>query len=94
MSRTDRTQTMSSRDFNQHTGRAKLAADQGPVMITDRGRPAYVLLRYEDFRKLVPGQNQAPPRTLADLADPRPEADFAFDIPRRAWPARVVEFDS
>lgn len=36
--------TLSSREFNQDTSRAKKAADAGPVIITDRGRPAHVLL--------------------------------------------------
>ena len=35
--------TVSSREFNQDTGRAKIAARSGPVFITDRGRPAHVL---------------------------------------------------
>jgi hypothetical protein len=36
---------ISSGDFNQD-GRAKLAADEGPVIITDRGEPAYVLMTH------------------------------------------------
>jgi antitoxin (DNA-binding transcriptional repressor) of toxin-antitoxin stability system len=36
---------VSSREFNQHTSRAKDAARSGPVIITERGRPAHVLLR-------------------------------------------------
>ena len=31
------TTVLSSREFNQDTGRAKRAADSGPVFITDRG---------------------------------------------------------
>lgn len=45
--------TMSSREFNRDTGRAKAAAHQGPVYITDRGRPAHVLLTYEQYQRLV-----------------------------------------
>jgi len=44
--------TLTSREFNQETGRAKKAADQGPVFITDRGRPSYVLLSIADYRRL------------------------------------------
>ncbi len=36
--------TLSSRQFNQDTSGAKKAANRGPVFITDRGRPAHVLL--------------------------------------------------
>lgn len=44
---------ISSREFNQDTSRAKKAAEQGPVYITDRGRPAHVLLTYEAYEQLV-----------------------------------------
>jgi prevent-host-death family protein len=47
---------VSSRDFNQDTSRAKKAARRGPVFITDRGRPAHVLLTFEDYQKLVGGE--------------------------------------
>lgn len=43
---------LSSREFNQDISRAKRAADDGPVIITDRGQPAYVLLRHEAYKKL------------------------------------------
>ncbi len=45
--------TLSSREFNQDTGRAKKAASAGPVFITDRGRPAHVLLTIEDYQRLT-----------------------------------------
>lgn len=44
---------VSSRDFNQHTSRAKKAARGGPVIITERGRPAHVLLTFEDYQQLA-----------------------------------------
>lgn len=45
--------TLSSREFNQDTSRAKKAATEGPVFITDRGRPAHVLLSIEQYEALV-----------------------------------------
>jgi prevent-host-death family protein len=45
--------TLSSREFNQDSGRAKRAAKSGPVFITDRGRPAHVLLTIEDYQRLT-----------------------------------------
>lgn len=45
--------TISSRQFNQDTSGAKSAAKKGPVFITDRGRPAHVLLTIEDYQKLA-----------------------------------------
>jgi prevent-host-death family protein len=45
--------TLSSREFNQGTGRAKRAAKRGPVFITDRGRPTHVLLTIEEYRRIT-----------------------------------------
>jgi PHD/YefM family antitoxin component YafN of YafNO toxin-antitoxin module len=47
------TKFVNSREFNQDVSAAKRAADDGPVVITDRGTPAYVLLRHEDYLKLI-----------------------------------------
>lgn len=44
--------TFSSRQFNQDLARAKKAAKLGPVFVTDRGKPAHVLLSIDDYRKL------------------------------------------
>jgi prevent-host-death family protein len=54
--------TLSSRKFNQDTSGAKNAAHRGPVFITDRGRPAHVLLTYSDYKTLTGGQAR-----IADL---------------------------
>lgn len=45
--------TFTSREFNQDTSRAKKAAEKGPVFITDRGKPAHVLLSIEEYEKLT-----------------------------------------
>jgi prevent-host-death family protein len=45
--------TVSSREFNQDASGAKKAAKKGPVFITDRGRPAHVLLTIEAYQKLA-----------------------------------------
>lgn len=44
---------VTSREFNQDTGGAKKSAEQGPVFITDRGRPAHVLLSIREYRRLT-----------------------------------------
>lgn len=49
--------TFSSREFNHDASRAKKAARNGPVFITDRGRPAHVLLTIEDYRQLTHSQS-------------------------------------
>ena len=45
--------TLSSREFNQDASRAKKAANQGPVFITDRGKPGHVLLSIAEYRRLT-----------------------------------------
>lgn len=45
--------TLSSREFNQNTGRAKKDALDGPVYITDRGKPAFVLLSYDKYKEIT-----------------------------------------
>jgi prevent-host-death family protein len=45
--------TLSSREFNQDTGRAKKASETGPVIITDRGKPAHVLMTFSDYQRAV-----------------------------------------
>lgn len=45
--------TLSSRQFNQDASNAKKAARLGPVFITDRGRPAHVLLTIEEYQKII-----------------------------------------
>jgi hypothetical protein len=71
------TTKISSREFNQDVGKAKRAAAKGPVVITDRGQPAYVLLRHDAYRKLL-GRN---PSILELLYEPGAE-DVEFDPPR------------
>jgi PHD/YefM family antitoxin component YafN of YafNO toxin-antitoxin module len=44
---------MTSREFNQDTSGAKKAAESGPVFITDRGRPAHVLLTFDAYERLL-----------------------------------------
>ncbi|MCB1543851.1 MAG: type II toxin-antitoxin system Phd/YefM family antitoxin [Methylobacteriaceae bacterium] len=43
---------LSSRELNHDVSSAKKAAQNGPVVITDRGRPSHVLMTYNDFRRL------------------------------------------
>ena len=44
--------TMSARDFNRDVSAAKRDAERGPLVITDRGRPAFVLLTIDEYRRL------------------------------------------
>ena len=69
--------TVTSRELNQDIGRAKKAAKSGPVFITDRGKPAHVLLNIEDYLKLA-GQR----RSLVEALSMPGLADIDFEPPR------------
>lgn len=69
--------TLSSRELNQDVTRAKRATQFGPVFITDRGKPAHVLLSFEQYQQLT-GQL----RNIADALAMRGPEDMAFDPPR------------
>ena len=73
--------TISSRSFNQDTSAAKKAADTGPVIITDRGRPAHVLLSIDAYRQLTGGNV-----SLIDLLSMPGTAAIDFDPPRMGAP--------
>jgi PHD/YefM family antitoxin component YafN of YafNO toxin-antitoxin module len=69
--------TFSSREFNQATSRAKKAAKRGPVFITDRGRPALVLLTIKEYEKITNKSTNI----LDRLAMPE-VAEIEFEFPR------------
>lgn len=45
--------SLSSRELNHDVSRAKKAAQKGPVVITDRGKPSHVLMTYSEFERLT-----------------------------------------
>ena len=69
--------TLSSREFNQHSSDAKKATALGPVFITDRGRPAHVLLSIEQYRELSGGR-----MTLGQALAQTDVEDFEFEVPQ------------
>lgn len=79
--------TLSSREFNQDTSRAKKAASEGPVFITDRGKPAHVLLSIEEYRRITGGH-----RKIADALAMPGVAEIEFDPPRAVIGSRPAEF--
>jgi len=70
---------LSSREFNQHVSKAKRAADKGPVVITDRGEPAYVLIRHETYKRLTDKEQPL----LDALYYPGADA-VEFEVPSRS----------
>ena len=69
--------TLSSREFNQDAGRAKKAAQSGPVFITDRGRAAHVLLTIEEYQRVTRSQ-----ASIVDLLAMPDAAEIDFEPPR------------
>ncbi len=82
--------TFSSRDFTRDVSAAKRATDDGPVFITDRGRPAFALLKIDDYYRIV-GQSEP---TLLDVMDAIPGGDdIDFAAPRLNIVSHVATFD-
>lgn len=71
--------TISSREFNQDTSKAKKqASEHGVVFITDRGRPAHVLMSVERYQELV----GAGDKNILELLAMPEAADIDFEPPR------------
>jgi prevent-host-death family protein len=79
--------TLSSRQFNQDASNAKKAAKSGPVFITDRGRPAHVLLTFEEYKKITGRQTK-----IADLLAMPGFEDIELEIPPLRDLAQPADF--
>lgn len=77
--------TLPSRKFQQNASEAQKAAQDGPVVITYRGRPAHVLMSYEDYRRLTG------PRNIVDALSMPGLANIDVEFPRLKMIARPVE---
>ncbi len=80
--------TLSSREFNQHASEAKKAANRGPVFITDRGKPAHVLLCMADYLRL-----QRVTTSLAEQLAMPDDADIKFEPARSKSLGLAADFD-
>lgn len=82
--------TFSSRDFTRDVSAAKRAAVDGPVFITDRGRPAFALLKIDDYYHIV-GKGKP---SLLDVMDGIPGGDaIDFEPPRLDLQIQGASFD-
>ena len=79
--------TLSSREFNQGASEAKRAANNGPVFITDRGRPAHVLMSFKDYQQLTKER-----RNIADALAMPGIADIEFEPSRMQIEPRPADF--
>lgn len=77
--------TLSSREFNQRASEAKRAANNGLVFITDRGRPAHVLMSIEDYQRLTGSHKKvADLLALPDMTDMELETPHSRELARPA----------
>ena len=74
-------QTTTSQEFNRQASALRHRATEEPLLITDRGRPAHVLMSYAAYQAL-----QGPAKSVADLLA-MPVADELDDVlqPSREW---------
>ena len=79
--------TLSGREFNQDTSRAKKAAAAGPVFITDRGKPAHVLLSIEEYQRIT-----AKRRSIVDALSMPGLSEIELDPPRSRDLPRAADF--
>lgn len=82
--------TFSSRDFTRDVSAAKRAAVDGPVFITDRGRPAFALLKIDDYYRIA-GKSEV---SLLDVMDGIPGGEaIDFYSPRLQLQIRGATLD-
>lgn len=79
--------TISGREFNQGASEAKRAANSGQVFITARGRPAHVLLSFEDYQRLTRQR-----RNIADALAMPDVADIEFEPQRITLKIQPADF--
>ncbi|TPI52947.1 MULTISPECIES: type II toxin-antitoxin system Phd/YefM family antitoxin [unclassified Mesorhizobium] len=78
--------TLSSRELNQDLGRAKRAAKEGPVIVTDRGRPVHVLLSFDEYKRLT-----GKPRSLGDMLAAPEAGELDLPLPSRTEHAKPID---
>lgn len=79
--------TLTSRELNHDVSRAKKAAEAGPVVITDRGRPSHVLMTFVEFERLTRQSHN-----LVDALSMPGLSTIEFDPPRSVIITREVDF--
>ena len=80
--------TFTSREFNREPGRIKRAAADGPVIITERGRPIMAVLPYGAYERL-----NAAPGTILDALDMDGVGEIDIDFERPATVPRAAPLD-
>lgn len=82
--------TFSSREFTRDVSAAKRAAVDGPVFITDRGRPAFALLKIDDYYRMA--GKSAP--SLLEVMDGIPSGEgIDFEPPKLGLHIQAANLD-
>ena len=81
---------ISSREFAAEPLKVKQLARSGPVIVTNRGQPELVILRYDRWRALVP---QDVSEDLVEALEDEVGADAEFLPPRVELEPRPVDLD-
>ena len=69
--------TISNREFDHDVSKARRAALNGPVFITDQGRPAHVLLNINEYQKIAEKK-----KSIVDLLSMPGFEEIEFEPPR------------
>ncbi|WP_342109554.1 type II toxin-antitoxin system prevent-host-death family antitoxin [Methylobacterium sp. SI9] len=67
--------TFTSREFNREPGRIRRAAAEGPVIITEGGKPIMAVLPYGAYARM-----KAVPGTILDALDMEGVGDIEIDF--------------
>ncbi len=87
------TTTLTSREFHQNSARVKRAAQDGPVIITDRGKPTLVVQKFEDYCP-TPEREEKKFLSLADALYMPGAEDIELELPeRQPYVFREIDFD-
>jgi len=78
--------SLSSTEFNRWASAAKRAASKGPVFITDRGRPAHVLMSFDTYKQLTQQR-----RNIGNALSMEEIAHIDFDPPRANINIKPIE---
>ena len=85
---------MTNQEFKQNVSQAQKTAQTEPVIITNRGEPAYVLMTYTEYEKNV--HRNKPFISIADALCPSDPnvADIDLELkPRSRAQRRPVDFE-
>ena len=79
---------LTSREFDREPDRIRRAAAEGPVIITERGKPIMAVLPYGAYERM-----KAAPGTILDALDMEGVGDIEIDFDRPPSLPRPASFD-